>query len=454
MAVTKIKPVKSTLAKALDYIKNPDKTDDKMLVSSFACSSETADIEFEHTLSKALDKGDNLAHHLIQSFKPGEATPEQAHEIGRRLADEALQGKYEYVITTHIDKGHIHNHIMFCAASFQDHHKYVSNKKSYAAIRRTSDRLCEEYGLSVVVAGNDKGKHYAEHLADKTGGSWKSKLKAMIDITVPQAQDFDDFLRRMEAAGYEVKRGKYVSFRAPGQERFTRSKTLGEDYTEDAIAKRISGEYVRAPRTVRDTQKGKPAVSLLIDIESNIKAQQSAGYSRWAKIANLKEAAKTLNFLTENGLLQYADLQSKTAEVTAAFDDAADALKAADRKLTDMAVLMKHIETYQQTKPVADGLKTAKGKDAYRRAHEGELILHDAAARAIRATRPSGGKLPSLATLRGEHAKLTGRRDALKADYAALRKQAHDIGVVKRNVDSILSADAGKARSKGREAEL
>jgi hypothetical protein len=448
MAVTKIKPVKSTLAKALDYIKDPDKTDGKLLVSSFACSYETADIEFEFTLSKALDKGDNLAHHLIQSFKPGEATPEIAHEIGRRLADEALQGKYEYVITTHIDKGHIHNHIMFCAASFTDHHKYVSNKKSYAAIRHTSDRLCEEYGLSVVVAGNDKGKHYAEHLADRTGGSWKSKLKAMIDITIPQSADFDDFLRRMEAAGYEVKRGKYVSFRAPGQERFTRTKTLGADYTKDAITKRISGEYVRAPRTARDTQKGKPAVSLLIDIESSIKAQQGAGYSRWAKIENLKEAAKTLNFLTENGLLQYAELESKTAEVTAAFDDAADALKAADRKLTDMAVLMKHIETYQQTKPVADELKTAKDKDAYRRAHEGELILHDAAARALRAARPNGGKLPSLATLRAEHAKLTGCRDALKADYAILRKQAHDIGVVKRNVDSILNADGDKTRRK------
>jgi hypothetical protein len=348
----------------------------------------------------------------------------------------------------------IHNHILFCAASFQDHHKYVSNKKSYAAIRRTSDRLCEEYGLSVVVAGKDKGKHYAEHLADRTGGSWKSKLKAMIGTTIPQAQDFDDFLRRMEAAGYEVKRVKYVSFRAPGRERFTRAKTLGEDYTEDAIAKRISDEYVRAPRTAHNTQKEKPAVSLLIDIESNIKAQQSAGYSRWAKIANLKEAANTLNFLTENGLLQYADLESKTAEVTTAFDDAATSLKGADRKLTDMAVLMKHIETYQQTKPVAVGLKTAKDKDAYRRAHEGELILHDAAARAIRTTRPSSGKLPNLTALRAEHAKLTGRRDALKADYAALRKQVHDIGVVKRNVDSILSVDAGKTKSKDRGKDL
>ena len=148
MAVTKIHPIKSTLKKALDYIENPDKTDEKMLVSSFACAYETADIEFELLLSQAMQKGNNLAHHLIQSFAPGETTPEQAHEIGRQLADEVLQGKYPYVLTTHIDKGHVHNHIIFCAVDMVNQRKYVSNRQSYAYIRRTSDRLCKEYGLS------------------------------------------------------------------------------------------------------------------------------------------------------------------------------------------------------------------------------------------------------------------------------------------------------------------
>ena len=153
MAVTKIHPIKSTLKKALDYIENPDKTDGKMLVSSFGCSYETADIEFEMLLAQAMQKGNNLAHHLIQSFAPGEATPEQAHEIGRRLADEVLQGKYPYVLTTHIDKGHVHNHIIFCAVDMVNYRKYVSNKQSYSFIRRTSDRLCKEQGLSVVKPG-------------------------------------------------------------------------------------------------------------------------------------------------------------------------------------------------------------------------------------------------------------------------------------------------------------
>ncbi len=184
-------------------------------------------------LDQAYQKGNNLAHHLIQAFEPGETTAEQAHEIGRQLADEVLQGKYPYVITTHIDKGHLHNHIIFCAVDMANQRKYISNRQSYAFIRRTSDRLCKEHGLSVVKPGKDKGKTYAEWDAQKKGKSWKAKLKLAIDAAIPQAKDFDGFLRLMEAQGYEVKQGKFISFRAladglrPGQERFTRCKTLG-----------------------------------------------------------------------------------------------------------------------------------------------------------------------------------------------------------------------------------
>jgi DNA-binding PucR family transcriptional regulator len=197
----------------------------------------------------------------------------------------------------------------------------------------------------------------------------------------------------------------------------------------------------------------KSAVNLLIDIENSVKAQQSAGYSRWAKINNLKEAAKTLNFLTENGLVQYADLEAKAAEVTAALGEADASLKAAEKKLSDMAVLIKHVTTYKQTKPAYDGLKTAKDKDAYRRGHESALILHEAAAKAIRAARPGGGKLPNLAALKAEYAKLTERKTALRTEYGKLKKQAHEYGIIKRNVDSILNpgTERGKGKDKGME---
>jgi len=442
MAVTKIKPIKSTLKKALAYIQNPDKTDGKTLVHSFGCSYETADIEFGFTLSQALDKGNNFAHHLIQSFAPGEASPEQAHEIGKRLADEILKGRHEYVLTTHCDKGHIHNHLIFCAVNFVDYHKYISNKKSYYNIRNTSDRLCAEYGLSVVKPGRDKGKHYAEYIADKTGGgSWKSKLRKAIDITIPLSKDFEDFLRRIEEQGYEIKRGKYISFRAigtnsslgpaSGQERFTRSKTLGEDYAEDAITKRISGQYFRAASLKPNIMKPDAAgIRLITDIENS---------TRWAKIKNLKETAKTLNFLTENNILRYEDLQAKADEVTAAFDKTGDALKSAEKRLTEMSVLMKHITTYQQTKPTYDGLKSAKNKDKYRREHESMIILHEATARALKAVYPDGGKLPNLSALKAECARLTEKKDALYADYGKLKKQAREYGTIKRNVDNILN---------------
>ena len=274
MAVTKIKPIKGTLSKALDYIQNPAKTDEKMLVSSFGCSYETADIEFGFTLSQALDKGNNLAHHLIQSFEPGEVDYREAHEIGRQLADAVTKGQHEYVLTTHIDKGHIHNHIIFCAVNFVDYHKYNSNKRSYYGIRNMSDKLCREHGLSVVVPSRgSKGKSYAEYQAEKTGTSWKGKLKIAVDALIPQVSSFEELLSKLQAAGYEIKPGKYISCRAPGQERFTRLKTLGADYTEEAIRERISGKRACPAKAPRADRGG---VSLLIDIQNCIKAQEKA----------------------------------------------------------------------------------------------------------------------------------------------------------------------------------
>lgn len=462
MAITKIKPIKSTLKKALDYICNPKKTDEKILISDYGCSYETADIEFGFTLAQAADKGNNLAHHLIQAFDPGETTPEQAHEIGKRLADEVTKGQYEYVLTTHIDKGHVHNHIVFCAVNFIDYHKYNSNKKSYYQIRNTSDKICRESGLSIVKPGKqieytdkdgqrrarpakEQGRSYAEYAADKAGGSWKGKLKAAIDTVIPQAKDFEDFLRRMEAAGYEVKRrGDMISLRAPGQERYTRLRgdTLGKDYTAERITERIQGKKRAIPAPKHDSK----TVSLLIDIENSIKAQESRGYSQWAKINNLKQAAKTVNFLTENNILQYADLSAKVAEVAAASEQTGDALKAVEKRLSEMALLIKNITTYQQTKPAFDGYRAAKNKAQYRAANESALILHEAAAKALKAVQAdSGGKLPNVATLQAEYARLTKEKEALYAEYGKLKKQVKEYSIIKQNVDSILKPPPQRA---------
>ena len=446
MAVTKIKPIKSTLSKALDYIENPDKTDGKMLVSSFGCSYETADIEFGFTLSQALDRGNNLAHHLIQSFEPGEVDYQKAHEIGKQLADAVTKGQHEYVLTTHIDKGHVHNHIIFCAVNFVDHRKYNSNKRSYYGIRNMSDKLCRENGLSVVVPGKgSKGKSYAEYQAEKTGTSWKGKLKIAVDALIPQVSSFEELLQRLQAAGYEIKPGKYVSCRAPGQERFTRLKTLGADYTEEAIRERIAGRRAKAAKAPRE-QRG---VSLLIDIENSIKAAQSKGYEQWAKIHNLKQAAKTMNFLTEHKIEQYADLVSRIEEMAAESGQAADALKDAEKRLADMAVLIKNVSTYQKTKPVYDAYRKARNREKYRAGQEQAIILHEAAARSLKAA--GIAKLPNLAALQSEYEALQAQKEALYADYGKLKKKVREYDIIKQNIDSILQADRQPEREKGTE---
>ena len=443
MAVTKIKPVKSTLSKALDYIQNPDKTDGKMLVSSFGCSYETADIEFEYTLSQALGKGNNLAFHLIQSFEPGEVDYETAHKIGKQLADAVTKGQHEYVLTTHIDKGHVHNHIIFCAANFVDHRKYNSNKRSYYGIRNMSDKLCRENGLSVVVPGKgSKGKSYAEYQAEKTGTSWKGKLKTAIDALIPQVSSFEELLQRLQAAGYEVKPGKYISCRAPGQERFTRLKTLGADYTEEALKERIEGRRTRAAKAPRADR----SVSLLIDIQNSIKAAQSRGYEQWAKIHNLKQAAKTMNFLTEHKIEQYADLTAKIAEIQSESEQAADALKSAEKRLADMAVLIKNVSTYQKTKPAYDAYRKAKNKEKYRSGQERAIILHEAAEKSLKAAGVT--KLPNLAALQAEYETLQAQKEALYADYGKLKKQVREYDVIKQNIDSILQAEKQPEREK------
>ena len=343
-------------------------------------------------------------------------------------------------------KGHIHNHIIFCAVNFVDHHKYNSNKRSYYGIRNMSDKLCRENGLSVVVPGKgSKGKSYAEYQAEKTGTSWKGKLKTTVDALIPQVSSFEELLTRLQAAGYEIKPGKYVSCRAPGQERFTRLKTLGADYTEEAVRERIAGRRTKVAKAPRE-QRG---VSLLIDIENSIKAAQSKGYEQWAKIHNLKQAAKTMNFLTEHKIEQYADLVSRIEEMAAESGQAADALKNAEKRLADMAVLIKNVSTYQKTKPVYDAYRKARNREKYRAGQEQAIILHEAAARSLKA---SGiAKLPNLAALQSEYEALQAQKEALYADYGKLKKKVREYDIIKQNIDSILQADRQPEREKGTE---
>ena len=344
MAVTKTHPIKSTLKAAIDYICNPAKTDGSLLISAYGCSAETADIEFSWTRQHAIDKGENLGRHLIQAFAPGEVTPEEAHQIGLELAKEILGGKYEFVLTTHIDRGHIHNHVIWNAVSFTDHKHYHSNKRSYYEIRRASDRLCKEHGLSVIVPGQEKGKSYVEHQAIKNGTSYKAKLKSTIDRLLPACTDLEDLLRRLQEEGYEIRRGKYISCRASDQERFTRLKTLGIDYTEEALAARIAGRTRPSKRPrMQDGSIQRIAV---------IHGNQGPGLQHWAKLQKLKEGAKTLNYLAEHGIDSYEALDRRLTELNAAVDDSLAAIKAVEGRIAELNLIAKYAATYRKCRPV------------------------------------------------------------------------------------------------------
>ena len=433
MAVTKTHPIKSTLKAAIDYICNPEKTDGKLLVSSYGCAAETADIEFAWTRRHAIDKGTNLGRHLIQAFQPGEVTPEQAHEIGMELAKEILGGKYEFVLTTHIDKDHVHNHLIFNAVSFADHKHYHSNKRSYHYIRRTSDRLCKEHGLSVIIPGQDKGKSYIEHQATQNGTSYKAKLKAAIDRLLPACSNLEELLRRLQREGYEIKRGKYISARAPDQERFTRLKTLGADYTEEALAARIAGRA----RPSRQPKQRSGKISLLIDIQNNIKAQQSAGYRRWATIENLKRIADTSNFLTEHGIGSYEELMDRCEAASVSVSRLKADLRDTGAKIDELTLKMKHVGTYRQLKPIYDRYKASRDKEKFLRGHESEIILFEAAARECK--RLGAVPLPVTERMQAEMDELNARKTTLKAELQKAQREERNYAAMRRNVEDFLS---------------
>ena len=433
------------MSKAIAYILNPEKTDEKLLVSSYGCASETAAREFEWTRKIAEQKGMNpvriIARHVIQSFEIGEVTPELAHEIGKQFADEILEGKYEYVLTTHIDKDHVHNHLIFNAVDFVDYHAYKSYKRIYYDMREVSDRLCKENGLSVIPPSQNKGMGYKEYTEAKRGTSWKQKLKQTIDRLVITAKDYDDFLRLMQEAGYEIKTGKYISFRAEAQERFTRSKTIGENYTEERIKERIAG---RSPRRNRRQTVPKD-ISLIGDIQERIRLIDSKGYEHKAKLTILKEAARTLNYLTDNNLLQYADLEKKVEDVHSSYDRTGKELKGVEARLREVQPLIKNISNYQRLKPVYDAFQKAKDKPGFKAKHEAELVIFEAARSTLLAMQ-GDEKLPSLKTLQAQQQRLLDEQQRLYDERAKLKKEVKQIETIKSNVDTFLAPSADHDR--------
>ena len=311
MAVTKIHPIKTTLKKAIDYICNGDKTDDEIYVTTHLCSRENAHKEFELTKKQFNSRTKTLAYHLIQSFVPEEVSFEEAHQVGMELCEKILEGKYEYVLATHIDKDHIHNHIIFNSIDVDEGKVYHSYYGSYMNIRNQSDRLCKEHNLSVIDQETQreineikrrKFVNWYDWNEDKKGSSYKSRLQFDIDRSIKQSVNWQDFLSKMESYGYEIKFGKHIAFRKKGQQRFTRAKTIGENYTEERIKVRILN---------KEKELGN-----IIDIKNIKKAKSSRGYEHWATKHNLKTAASTLIEIRDRGFNSMDELERGISRIS------------------------------------------------------------------------------------------------------------------------------------------
>lgn len=459
MAISKLKPrkisdgksIRQYLADRIDYGKNPDKTDGGRLVSTYQCSPETAAEEF--AISKRLyanltgrsqpKERDVLSYFLLQSFRPGEITPEQAHQMGYQLALEFTGGNHAFVVSTHIDREHIHTHIEFNSTNLECTGKFRNVKNSYLLLQKISDRLCQEHGLSVISScPKGKGEHYAQWKEEKKGSSYKANLRQTIDRVILESRSFEEFLSKMRNEGYEVSTHGLLKFRAAGQERFTRSRTLGTEYSEESLREKI---YGKTKVSVPDRKK----VNLLIDIQSKLAAGKGKGYEYWAKVFNLKEAARTLNFLTKAGISDYAQLEQREAEVSARFQEISGKMKRLEGRMVEVADLKYHIIRYSKTREIYRKYRQAKDKAGFYREYAEEITQHEAAKKAFDAF--PGEKLPTVSELQSEYRKLLNEKQGIGEEFANLKKEMQNYRDAKKNVDQILQVEKGERREKERE---
>ena len=457
MAISSLLPRKAmtnrtrmqSMSARLNYDQKPEKTMDGTLVSSYMCSPESAAQEFEisHRLYRQLTGRSQpkarevVMYRILQSFQPGEVTPEQANRIGYELAMRFTGGKHQFVVATHTDKEHIHTHIEFNSVNLDCDGKFKNVKGSALVLRRLNDELCRENGLSVIEQPARNSKAHREQAAIKYGNSFKERLRQTIDRVLPASQDYEDFLEKMRAEGYEVKKeGGNVAFRGPAQERFTRSYRLGDNYTPDALRARSEHRRGRSAEGKMSVQRPSvKKVNLLIDIQAKLDAGKGAGYERWAKIFNLKEAAKTLNFLIENNLTDYDELTARAERAGENFDASSERIKRLEARLSKVKQLKTHIINYSKTREVYAAYKKSRHKKEFLERHGDEIAQHEAAKKAFDAL--NGKPIPKVAQLSEEYAKLLAEKQTEYERYKTYRQEMLAYETAKQNVDRILGAE-------------
>jgi hypothetical protein len=446
------KTIAQTITDRTDYAKNPLKTQHGELVTGYQCDPRTVDTEFlmakkeYFRITGRSQKNDVLAYHIRQSFKPGEIIPEEANRLGHELAIRFTKGRHAFIVATHIDKSHVHNHIIFNSTNLDCTHKFVDFWRSNKALHRLNDVVCLENGYSVIEDPKPPKGHYGTWLGGKKEPSSREILEQIIDKALTQnPATFEDFIRLLEAEKCEFKRSRR-SVRLPGKKGFLRLKGLSDDYTEGAIKERIAGlrsapkrkkvatDISASPQT--STLPSERKFSLLIDVQNSIKAQNSPGYERWSKVFNLKQAAKTLLFLQDNDLDDIEKLAEAAQKAKNDFNAIQTKIHATNSRLKDISLLQKHIGAYVKTKDTYAEYKRRKFSNKFYA--ENKKAINNCKASKAYFDEQNLAKLPTINSLKKEYATLVAEKKKLYASQSTARNFMQEILMAQQNVRMLL----------------
>lgn len=467
MATTRLIPLHTgkgrnfgkAIRNVIGYVSNPKKTHQGELVTGFGCNPETADGEFllmkrEYIVQTGRHRGkdDVIAYHLRQSFVPGEITPEEANRIGCELASRFTHGQHAYVVATHEDRRHVHSHIIISAVNLDCDRKFRNFWGSSKAIRRLSDTLCIQNGLSIIEQPKGHSKSYNKWLGNEAKTSQRDGLREAIDAALArQPKDFEELLTMLQRGGWEVKRGKRISLKGKGQERFKRLDSLGEDYSEAALRAIIAGEKEHHPREKKTVQPMRQ-VNLLVDIQAKLQAGKGAGFERWAKVFNLKQMAQTLNYLSENNLMNIEDLTAKTDAAIARVHEMQVTIRETEKRMAELHTLKGHIINYVKTREVYAAYRMAGYSKKFVAEHEQEIKLHQAAKEAFSALGTQ--KIPKVKEIQAEYDALREKKKQAYAAYHQAQDEMRQLLTVRANVERILGVEEKeKERQKEKKKE-
>ena len=446
--IGKGRTVSTAISDIIDYVKNPEKTDHGNLISSWQCDSRTADSEFVFFKQQYIRKtgrtrnsDDVIAYHLRQSFRPGEITAKEANRLGYELAKRFTKGNHAFIVCTHTDKAHIHNHIIWSATSLDATRKFRDFHRSAQAVRRLSDTICIQNGYSIIANPTGKGKSYNKWLGGKKEPSHRERICYAIDEALAQKpKTFEELLVLLQQAGYQVKDGKVPSLLGGDQQRFLRMDTLGEAYSPDTLRAIIKGSKTHTPKRKNEyKENSRPSGSLLIDIQAKLDAGKGPGYAKWATSYNLKQMSKTMIYLQENNLLDLALLNQRTEEASAKYHDLSKRQKDIERRLSEIAVLQEHAKNYNDTRADYVAYRKAGYSKKFLAEHEKNIILHKAAKEYF--DKIGIVKIPSPQSLHAEFNQLLTEKKAIFSEYKEAQAKMRELQTANANVDRFLKLD-------------